>query len=73
MHRFIPTHEAIGVGQNFLPVLKDGTLNYNMVIPVMIGHYFPPGLLGLGLNALMASFMSGMAGKCDGIQHGLDL
>ncbi len=63
MHRFIPTHEAVGIGQNFLPVLKDGTLNYNMVIPVMIGHYFPPGLLGLGLTALMASFMSGMAGN----------
>ena len=63
MHRFIPTHEAVGMSQSFLPVLKDGTLNYNMVIPVMIGHYFPPGLLGLGLTALMASFMSGMAGN----------
>jgi solute:Na+ symporter, SSS family len=63
MPRFIPTHEAVGIGQNFLPVLEDGTLNYNMVIPVMIGHYFPPGLLGLGLTALMASFMSGMAGN----------
>jgi SSS family solute:Na+ symporter len=29
----------------------------------MLGHYFPPGLLGLGLTALMASFMSGMAGN----------
>lgn len=63
MHRFIPTHEAVAMGKNFLPVLEDGTLNYNMVIPVMIGHYFPPGLLGLGLTALMASFMSGMAGN----------
>ena len=26
-------------------------------------HYFPPGMLGLGLTALMASFMSGMAGN----------
>jgi solute:Na+ symporter, SSS family len=41
----------------------DGSLNYDMTIPMMLGHYFPPGLLGLGLTALMASFMSGMAGN----------
>jgi SSS family solute:Na+ symporter len=29
----------------------------------MLGHYFPPGILGLGVTALMASFMSGMAGN----------
>ena len=29
----------------------------------MLRHYFPNGLLGLGLTALMASFMSGMAGN----------
>ncbi len=41
----------------------DGARNYNMVIPVMLGHYLPSGLLGLGFTALMASFMSGMAGN----------
>jgi SSS family solute:Na+ symporter len=41
--------------------LKDGALNYNQVLPSMIFHYFPNGLLGLALTALMASFMSGMA------------
>ncbi|HYJ81146.1 MAG TPA: sodium:solute symporter family protein [Longimicrobiaceae bacterium] len=46
-----------------LPTKPDGTLNYDMSIPMMLGHYFPPGLLGLGLTALMASFMSGMAGN----------
>jgi solute:Na+ symporter, SSS family len=46
-----------------LPKAADGTFNYNMAIPVMLGHYFPPGVLGLGLTALMASFMSGMAGN----------
>jgi SSS family solute:Na+ symporter len=46
----------------FLP-MEDGQPNYNMVIPVMLGHYFPAGMLGLGLTALMASFMSGMAGN----------
>lgn len=41
--------------------LKDGAPNYNQVLPSMIFHYFPNGLLGLALTALMASFMSGMA------------
>jgi solute:Na+ symporter, SSS family len=44
---------------------KDGrvVLDYNMVIPNMLLHYFPAGMLGLGLTALLASFMSGMAGN----------
>jgi SSS family solute:Na+ symporter len=46
-----------------LPAKPDGTLNYDMTIPMMLAHYFPPGILGLGLTALMASFMSGMAGN----------
>jgi SSS family solute:Na+ symporter len=46
-----------------LPAKADGTLNYDLSIPLMLAHYFPPGLLGLGLTALMASFMSGMAGN----------
>lgn len=37
--------------------------SYNMAIPFAIVHYFPSGLLGLGLTALLASFMSGMAGN----------
>ncbi|HET6891738.1 MAG TPA: sodium:solute symporter family protein [Pyrinomonadaceae bacterium] len=46
-----------------LPIKEDGTYNYNMAIPLMLGHYFPTGMLGIGLTALMASFMSGMAGN----------
>jgi len=46
-----------------LPAKPDGTLNYDLTIPLMLGHYFPAGMLGLGLTALMASFMSGMAGN----------
>ena len=38
-------------------------LDYNLVIPNMLLHYFPSGMLGLGLTALLASFMSGMAGN----------
>jgi SSS family solute:Na+ symporter len=37
--------------------------NYNMSFPLMLTRYYPPGLLGLGLTALLASFMSGMAGN----------
>jgi len=43
-----------------IPV-KDGAYVYNQVLPSMIFHYFPNGMLGLALTALMASFMSGMA------------
>jgi solute:Na+ symporter, SSS family len=38
-------------------------LDYDLVIPILLLHYFPAGLLGLGLTALLASFMSGMAGN----------
>jgi SSS family solute:Na+ symporter len=34
-----------------------------MAIPAMLARYYPAGLLGLGLTALLASFMSGMAGN----------
>ncbi len=38
-------------------------LDYDLAIPTMLLHYFPTGILGLGLTALLASFMSGMAGN----------
>jgi SSS family solute:Na+ symporter len=56
------THGA-GAGSIVIPDKPDGTLNYDLVIPVMLGHYFPTGMLGLGLTALIASFLSGMAGN----------
>jgi solute:Na+ symporter, SSS family len=37
--------------------------SYNMAIPFAMVHYYPNGLLGLGLTALLAAFMSGMAGN----------
>ena len=46
-----------------LPVGADGNPDYNMVVPAMLAKYFPHGMLGIGLTALMASFMSGMAGN----------
>jgi len=53
---------AGGVSSFSLPS-KGDSLNYDMVVPAMLAHYFPTGLLGLGLTALIASFMSGMAGN----------
>ncbi|HKI95441.1 MAG TPA: sodium:solute symporter family protein [Gemmatimonadales bacterium] len=38
-------------------------LDYDLATPMMLVHFFPAGLLGLGLTALLASFMSGMAGN----------
>lgn len=46
-----------------LPIGADGHPDYNMVVPAMLAKYFPNGLLGIGITALMASFMSGMAGN----------
>jgi SSS family solute:Na+ symporter len=46
-----------------LPTLPDGTQDYNMAVPAMLARYYPSGLLGIGLTALLASFMSGMAGN----------
>ena len=46
-----------------LPTGADGNPDYNMVVPAMLAKYFPNGMLGIGLTALMASFMSGMAGN----------
>jgi SSS family solute:Na+ symporter len=46
-----------------LPVLANGSYDYNMALPLMMARYYPAGLLGLGLTALLASFMSGMAGN----------
>ncbi|MGE0439053.1 MAG: sodium:solute symporter family protein [Gemmatimonadales bacterium] len=57
----IALHATTGGG--LLPIGADGNPEYNLAIPVMLAHYLPSGLLGLGLTALMASFMSGMAGN----------
>jgi SSS family solute:Na+ symporter len=46
-----------------LPVKADGSLNYDMTVPLMLSHYFPQGMLGVGITALIASFMAGMAGN----------
>jgi SSS family solute:Na+ symporter len=51
-------------GGTFLPLTEDGKgPDYNMATPMILAKFFPAGMLGLGLTALMASFMSGMAGN----------
>jgi SSS family solute:Na+ symporter len=50
-------------GGGFIPLGQDGTPDYNMAIPAMLAKYLPTGVLGIGFTALMASFMSGMAGN----------
>jgi len=43
--------------------IATGGHSYNEVLPLMLARYCGPGLLGLGITALMAGFMSGMAGN----------
>src|SRR6201986_13501 len=52
MH-LVPESVAASTGQH----------SYNEVLPLMLIRYCGPGLLGLGITALLAGFMSGMAGN----------
>lgn len=49
------------VGQS--EAIATGASSYNEVLPLMMARYLGPGLLGLGITALIAGFMSGMAGN----------
>jgi SSS family solute:Na+ symporter len=45
-------------------LLKDGgQVNYDSALPLLIARYYPPGLVGLGVTALLAGFMAGQAGN----------
>lgn len=46
-----------------LPTNSSGQTDYNMVLPTLLGQLYPNGILGVGITALIASFMSGMAGN----------
>lgn len=46
-----------------LPVNAAGQVDYNMTLPLLLSRLYPNGILGVGLTALIASFMSGMAGN----------
>jgi solute:Na+ symporter, SSS family len=45
------------------PNLAAGEHSFNEVLPLMLARYCGPGLLGLGITALVAGFMAGMAGN----------
>jgi SSS family solute:Na+ symporter len=51
--KLLPESQAIATGGH----------SYNEVLPLMLARYCGPGLLGLGITALIAGFMSGMAGN----------
>ncbi len=51
------------ISGGFLLKNLDGSLNYDSAIPMLIQRYFPPGLIGLGVTALLAGFMAGQAGN----------
>jgi SSS family solute:Na+ symporter len=57
------TQPALQARGYHIPVDASGQLDYTMTLPSLIAHYYPSGLLGVGITALMASFMSGMAGN----------
>ncbi len=45
-------------------LLKDnGQINYDSALPLLIARYYPSGLVGLGVTALLAGFMAGQAGN----------
>jgi solute:Na+ symporter, SSS family len=68
----VPGLLALGLTHNGVPVyhlvpgdvaVKTGQHAYDQVLPLMLIRYCGPGLLGLGITALVAGFMSGMAGN----------
>ncbi|MBS1821196.1 MAG: sodium:solute symporter family protein [Acidobacteria bacterium] len=62
-HGIIPQKTNPLNGQPIVDSKGEPVYNYDLAIPVMLLHFFPTGILGLGLTALLASFMSGMAGN----------
>ena len=45
-------------------LLQDGgQINYDSALPLLIQRYYPQGLVGLGVTALLAGFMAGQAGN----------
>jgi len=62
-HGIIPPKIDALSGQPVMDSYGQPVYNYDLAIPVMLLHFFPTGILGLGLTALLASFMSGMAGN----------
>ncbi|HYP12951.1 MAG TPA: sodium:solute symporter family protein [Bryobacteraceae bacterium] len=51
----------MNIGYSLPP--KGNSYDYDLVLTTLMAQFYPSGMLGVGLTALMASFMSGMAGN----------
>ena len=54
------SHMSLGYS---IPLKAGGGPDYDQALTTLMAQFYPSGMLGLGLTALMASFMSGMAGN----------
>jgi solute:Na+ symporter, SSS family len=50
-------------GSGYVLPVKGNGYDYDKVLTTLMAQFYPSGMLGVGLTALMASFMSGMAGN----------
>jgi SSS family solute:Na+ symporter len=50
-------------GSGFALLSDGGKVNYDSTLPLLIMRYYPHGLIGLGVSALLAGFMAGQAGN----------
>ena len=55
--------DADGAGARKRSARRPAATRYNDVLPLLMGSISGPGLLGLGVTAMIAGFMSGMAGN----------
>jgi solute:Na+ symporter, SSS family len=62
-HGIIPQKIDPITGMPVLDSTGAPVYNYDLATPLLLLHFFPAGMLGLGITALLASFMSGMAGN----------
>ena len=51
------------MGSGYSLPLKGDSYDYDQTLTSLMAQFYPSGMLGVGLTALMASFMSGMAGN----------
>jgi SSS family solute:Na+ symporter len=51
------------MGSGYALPPKGASYDYDQALTTLMAQFYPSGLLGVGLTALMASFMSGMAGN----------
>ena len=54
---------SIDPNSGFKLLQDGGQVNYDSALPLLIVRYYPAGLMGLGITALLAGFMAGQAGN----------